>query len=214
MPGGTAARRRFLKGLALAGAGPAVYGAFLQTLSWLFSGIAQSRLWLSQHRIFHDQPLGTGDAARRLGNEYLFQTLAKQNVETLGRRLADEQGDRMVVLAGNAIRGVAMGVVVTAVLQSALGTRFVARLGPLSPLGGSLLAVALFAAEVSTADAVLFMLATSLSRDLFQAVLRPTATDAQLRTTAMQFADELLNTMLVDNANAACYTWPAAGACD
>lgn len=39
------------------------------------------------------------------------------------------------------------------------------------------------------------------------------ATDAQLRTTAMQFADELLNTMLVDNANAACYTWPAAGAC-
>jgi Fe-S oxidoreductase/nitrate reductase gamma subunit len=27
----------------------------------------------------------TGDAARRLGNEYLFQTLAKANVETLGR---------------------------------------------------------------------------------------------------------------------------------
>jgi len=38
-----------------------------------------------------------------------------------GRRLADEQGDRMVVLAGQAIRGVAMGVVVTALLQSALG---------------------------------------------------------------------------------------------
>jgi Fe-S oxidoreductase len=27
----------------------------------------------------------TGDPARRIGNEYLFQTLAKQNIETLGR---------------------------------------------------------------------------------------------------------------------------------
>ena len=40
-----------------AGAGPAVYGAFLQFLSWLFNGIAQARLWLYQHRILHDQPL-------------------------------------------------------------------------------------------------------------------------------------------------------------
>jgi type IV pilus assembly protein PilV len=39
------------------------------------------------------------------------------------------------------------------------------------------------------------------------------ATDAQLRTTAMQLADELLNTVLVDTANAACYTLPQAGAC-
>jgi len=38
-----------------------------------------------------------------------------------GRRLADLQGERMVVLAGQAIRGVAMGVVITAVVQSALG---------------------------------------------------------------------------------------------
>ena len=37
------------------------------------------------------------------------------------RRLADEQGDRMVVLAGQAIRGVALGVVVTALVQSILG---------------------------------------------------------------------------------------------
>ena len=35
-------------------------------------------------------------------------------VRRFGRRLADEQGDRMVVLAGQAIRGVALGVVVTA----------------------------------------------------------------------------------------------------
>lgn len=39
------------------------------------------------------------------------------------------------------------------------------------------------------------------------------ATDAQLRTTAVQLADELLNTVLVDGANAACYTQPAAGTC-
>jgi SSS family solute:Na+ symporter len=45
---------------------------------------------------------------------------------------------------------------------------------------GGLALAALFAAEISTADAVLFMLATSLSRDLFQAVLRPKATDAEL----------------------------------
>lgn len=37
------------------------------------------------------------------------------------RRLAGDRGDRVTVLAGQAIRGVALGVVVTAVLQSALG---------------------------------------------------------------------------------------------
>jgi SSS family solute:Na+ symporter len=50
----------------------------------------------------------------------------------------------------------------------------------LPPWVGGLALAALFAAEISTADAVLFMLATSLSRDLYQAVLRPGATDAQL----------------------------------
>lgn len=39
------------------------------------------------------------------------------------------------------------------------------------------------------------------------------STDAQLRTVAMQKADELLNTVLVDNANAGCYTLPSPGAC-
>ena len=42
-------------------------------------------------------------------------------IRRFGRKLADEQGDRMVVLAGGAIRGVALGVVVTALVQSALG---------------------------------------------------------------------------------------------
>ncbi len=46
-------------------------------------------------------------------------------------------------------------------------------------LGGLGLA-ALFAAEISTADAVLFMLATSAGRDLYQRFLRPDADDACL----------------------------------
>jgi SSS family solute:Na+ symporter len=50
----------------------------------------------------------------------------------------------------------------------------------LPPWLGGLAHAALFAAEISTADAVLFMLATSLSRDLFQALLRPKATDVEL----------------------------------
>jgi SSS family solute:Na+ symporter len=50
----------------------------------------------------------------------------------------------------------------------------------LPPWLGALALAALFAAELATADAVLFMLSTSLSRDLYQAVLRPRATDADL----------------------------------
>lgn len=39
------------------------------------------------------------------------------------------------------------------------------------------------------------------------------ATDSQLRTAATALADELLNTVLVDHDNAACYTLPQSGAC-
>jgi predicted PurR-regulated permease PerM len=42
-------------------------------------------------------------------------------IRGFARRLADEQGDRMILLAGQAIRGVALGVVVTALVQSILG---------------------------------------------------------------------------------------------
>jgi SSS family solute:Na+ symporter len=58
----------------------------------------------------------------------------------------------------------------------------------LPPWVGGLTLAALFAAEISTADAVLFMLATSLSRDLFQAVLRPRASDAELLRVGRQAA--------------------------
>jgi SSS family solute:Na+ symporter len=54
---------------------------------------------------------------------------------------------------------------------------------------GALLLAAIFAAELSAADAVLFMLTTSLSKDLYKAHLNPNADDAQLlrvaRGTAM-----------------------------
>lgn len=42
-------------------------------------------------------------------------------LKAFGRRLAEERGENAVVLAGQAIRGVALGVVVTAIVQSALG---------------------------------------------------------------------------------------------
>lgn len=51
----------------------------------------------------------------------------------------------------------------------------------LMPFGVSALALAaIFAAEVSTADSVLFMLATSISKDLYKTFVRPEATDEEL----------------------------------
>ena len=48
------------------------------------------------------------------------------------------------------------------------------------PFGISALALsAIFAAEVSTCDTVLYMLATSLSKDLYQTFIKPDATDAE-----------------------------------
>lgn len=45
---------------------------------------------------------------------------------------------------------------------------------------GALALAAIYSAEVSTCDAILFMLATSLSQDLYKRFLRPHATDQQL----------------------------------
>jgi SSS family solute:Na+ symporter len=45
---------------------------------------------------------------------------------------------------------------------------------------GALALAAVFSAEVSTADALLFMLATSLSKDLYHAFFRPTASEQEL----------------------------------
>jgi type IV pilus assembly protein PilV len=48
----------------------------------------------------------------------------------------------------------------------------------------------------------------------FQSGMIAQSTEAQGRMVASQFADELLSTVLVDTANAGCYTLPQAGACN
>lgn len=53
---------------------------------------------------------------------------------------------------------------------------------------GALLLAAIFAAELSAADAVLFMLTTSLSKDLYKAYLQPDADDQQLTRVARAVA--------------------------
>jgi predicted PurR-regulated permease PerM len=62
-------------------------------------------------------------------------------VKRFGRRLAGPRGENIVVLAGQAIRGVALGVGVTAVVQSALGGIGLAIVG--IPFAGLLTAVML-----------------------------------------------------------------------
>jgi len=52
--------------------------------------------------------------------------------------------------------------------------------GALPPSLGILALAAVFSAEVSSADAVLFMLATSASRDLYRGFVRPHATDVEV----------------------------------
>ena len=59
----------------------------------------------------------------------------------------------------------------------ALPTLFVEAL---PPVVGAVGLAALFSAEVSSADAILFMLATSLSQDLYKRFVRPGATDADV----------------------------------
>jgi solute:Na+ symporter, SSS family len=50
----------------------------------------------------------------------------------------------------------------------------------MSPWLGALALAAVFSAEVSTCDAILFMLSTSLSQDLYKRIINPAATDAQV----------------------------------
>jgi predicted PurR-regulated permease PerM len=52
---------------------------------------------------------------------YMTGEDAARWVRRFGRRLAGERGDQVVRLAGQAIRGVALGVVVTALVQSVMG---------------------------------------------------------------------------------------------
>ena len=79
-----------------AGAGSVIYGGFLQGLSWLFNGIAQARLWLYQHRIFHDQPLGCLVVV--VGNLTVGGTGKTPVVEKFARALRD-RGRRVAILS-------------------------------------------------------------------------------------------------------------------
>ena len=58
----------------------------------------------------------------------------------------------------------------------------------LPPAVGALGLAALFSAEVSSSDAILFMLATSLSQDLYRRYVDPEASDGQLLTVARRAA--------------------------
>jgi len=79
-----------------AGAGPAVYGAFLQALSWIFNLIAQSRLWLYRHRILHDQPLGCLVVV--VGNLTVGGTGKTPVVEKFAKALRD-RGRKVAILS-------------------------------------------------------------------------------------------------------------------
>ena len=77
-------------------AGATVYAAFLQSLSYLFSGIAQSRLWLYRQRIFHDQPLGCLVVV--VGNLTVGGTGKTPVVEKFARALHD-RGRKVAILS-------------------------------------------------------------------------------------------------------------------
>ena len=73
-----------------------LYGAFLQSLSILFSGAVQLRTWLYRHRIFHDQPLGCLVVV--VGNLTVGGTGKTPVVETFARAL-QQRGRRVAILS-------------------------------------------------------------------------------------------------------------------
>jgi len=79
-----------------ADAGAAIYGAFLELLSYLFSGIAQLRLWLYRQRILHDQPLGCLVVV--VGNLTVGGTGKTPVVEKFARAL-QARGRRVAILS-------------------------------------------------------------------------------------------------------------------
>jgi len=60
---------------------------------------------------------------------YSYGESASAGLQRFGRRLAGERGEEMVLLAGRAVRGVALGIVVTAVVQSAIAGLAIALAG-------------------------------------------------------------------------------------
>ena len=77
-------------------AGATVYGAFLQVLSWIWNIAAQAKLWLYQHRILHDQPLGCLVVV--VGNLTAGGTGKTPVVEKFARAL-QERGRKVAILS-------------------------------------------------------------------------------------------------------------------
>jgi tetraacyldisaccharide 4'-kinase len=74
----------------------ALFGAFLQVCSYLFSGIVQLRLWLYRNRIFRDQPLGCLVVV--VGNLTVGGTGKTPVVEKFARALHD-RGRKVAILS-------------------------------------------------------------------------------------------------------------------
>ena len=74
----------------------ALFGAFLQVCSYLFSGIVQLRLWLYRNRIFRDQPLGCLVVV--VGNLTVGGTGKTPIVEMFSRALHD-RGRKVAILS-------------------------------------------------------------------------------------------------------------------
>ena len=79
----------------------------------------------------------------------------------------------------------------------------------LPPLVGALGLAALFSAEVSSADAILFMLSTSLSQDLYKGFARPTASDTEVLSVARWAA--IVSGVLGTSVLIRCASWRTAG---
>jgi tetraacyldisaccharide 4'-kinase len=73
-----------------------VFAGFLHGLSWIFSGIAQSRLWLYRKRILHDEPLGCLVVV--VGNLTVGGTGKTPVVEKFARALRD-RGRKVAILS-------------------------------------------------------------------------------------------------------------------
>ena len=78
------------------GVGASIYAAFLQALSYLFSGVAQARLWLYRNRILHDQPLGCLVVV--VGNLTVGGTGKTPIMEKFARALRD-RGRKVAILS-------------------------------------------------------------------------------------------------------------------
>lgn len=120
---------------------------------------------------------------------YAYGEQAAQGIRRFARRLHGDHGDNVVLLAGASVRAVALGIVVTALVQTALGTLGVlvagvpyvallgalmfvlciAQLGPLLPLIGSVI----WLWTTGSHTAAVLLLVWSVGVGMLDNVLRP-----------------------------------------